>query len=87
MRKLILATLIASIAATGVIATSAYAKTVPCEDTLKQLRDAEKAAKLGDADKTKVAELERKGLERCNADDDVRANGFFDEAMKIVAKK
>jgi hypothetical protein len=62
------------------------AKAVPCEDMLKQLRTAVDAAKLSDADAAKVKELEDKGIERCNADDDKRADDFFDQAMKIVSK-
>ena len=37
------------------------AQTVPCEDMLQQLRTAVDAAKLSDADATKVKELEDKG--------------------------
>lgn len=67
--------------------STANAATVPCEDMLRQLRDAEKTATLGEADKAKVGELESKGIERCNADDDKRADKFFEDALKIVAKK
>ena len=62
------------------------AQAVPCEDMLKQLRTAVDAAKLNDTDAAKVKELEDKGIERCNADDDKRADDFFDQAMKIVSK-
>ena len=48
----------------------ARAATDPCEDMLKQLRTAEATATLSDADKAAVADLEAKGVERCNADDD-----------------
>jgi hypothetical protein len=34
----------------------------------------------------KVADLETKGIERCNADDDKRADGFFADALKIMGK-
>jgi len=62
------------------------AKAALCEDMLKQLRTAVDAAKLSDADAAMVKELEDKGIERCNADDDKRADDFFDQAMKIVSK-
>ena len=62
------------------------AANVPCEDALKELRAAEANAKLGDADKNKVSELETKGIERCNADDDKRADEFFTQAMKVLGK-
>jgi hypothetical protein len=66
---------------------AADAATVPCEDMLKQLREAEKTATLSDADKAAAAELETKGIERCNADDDKRADKFFTDALNIVTKK
>jgi hypothetical protein len=65
---------------------SAAAAPVPCEDALKGLRAAEASAALSAADKTKVSDLEAKGVERCNADDDKRADDFFVEAMKIMGK-
>lgn len=72
----------------GAIAASmAHAAPVPCEDMLKQLRASEKTANLAAADKSAVAELEQKGIERCNADDDKRANKFFEDALKLVTKK
>jgi uncharacterized membrane protein len=68
------------------ITTSALAAPVPCETALKDLRAAEAKATLNDADKNKVSELETKGIERCNADDDKRADDFFAQAMKILGK-
>jgi hypothetical protein len=77
--------------AVGTLAVSAsmstvYAATAPCEDTLKAVRAAEATAKLGADDKAKVSELETKGIERCNADDDKRADDFFAQAMKVMGK-
>ncbi len=66
--------------------SSAFAANVPCEEMLKTLRAAEAAAKISDADKAKVTELETKGVERCNADDDKRADDFFTQAMKVLGK-
>ncbi|WP_352862249.1 hypothetical protein [Mesorhizobium sp. M0802] len=43
-------------------------------------------AALSAADKTKLSDLEAKGVERCNADDDKRADDFFAQAMKIMGK-
>ncbi|TMJ35251.1 MAG: hypothetical protein E6G89_19025 [Alphaproteobacteria bacterium] len=86
MNRIVLRTVFVLLAGAGA-AAAANAATVPCENVLKQLRDAEKTAALGDADKAKVAELENKGIERCNADDDKRADTFFEDALKIVAKK
>ena len=85
MNKLVLALALGAVAIANPI-SSASAATAPCEDTLKTLRSAEAAAKLSDADKTKVSELETKGIERCNADDDKRADDFFAQAMKVLGK-
>lgn len=86
MPKLVLATTMLALSL-SIGANAAAAAVIPCEDLLKQLREAEKAASLNAADKTKVEELKSKGIERCNADDDKRADSFFDEALKIVSKK
>ena len=87
MRKLILAPVLACIASLGILVSMAHAaEPVPCEDMLKNLREAVKTAKLSEADSKKVADLEDKGIERCNADDDKRADALFAEAMKIMGK-
>lgn len=67
-------------------ASPAHAATVPCEDMLKQLRAAEATATPSDADKATIADLKAKGIERCNADDDKRADDFFAQALKILGK-
>lgn len=87
MSKLVLAAAVLSAAsALGAYAIPASADEVPCEDSLKALRDAVAGAKLNDADKAKVDDLQAKGIERCNADDDARADAFFADAMKILGK-
>lgn len=69
------------------LASAAQAATVPCEDLLAQLRSAEASVgTLSAADKEKLAELEAKGIERCNADDDKRADAFFTEALAMLGK-
>ena len=85
MTKLVLAIALTTIAFANPI-SSASAATTPCETSLKDLRAAEATAKLSDADKNKVSELETKGIERCNADDDKRANELFAQAMKLLGK-
>jgi hypothetical protein len=67
-------------------AIPAAAEDVPCENMLEDLRAAINSATLSDADAAKVKELEDKGIERCNADDDARADEFFTQAMKILGK-
>jgi hypothetical protein len=92
MKKFILAAVLSATAlsaftALGPLNISARAAgAVACEDMLKDVRAAMQSAKLNDADKAKVADLEAKGIERCNADDDQRADGFFAEALKIMGK-
>jgi hypothetical protein len=85
MKKLVLALALGSVVITNPIA-SAFAAATPCEDALKELRAAAATAKLNAADKTKVSDLETKGIERCNADDDKRADDFFAQAMKVMGK-
>jgi hypothetical protein len=85
MKKSIFLTALFAIAL-SVGGLSSSASTVPCEDMLKDLRATEKTVKLSDADIKKVADLETKGIERCNADDDKRADGFFSDALKIMGK-
>ena len=53
---------------------------------LNDLRNAEKTVQCSEADTAKVAELKDKGIERCNADDDERADKFFAEALQILGK-
>lgn len=86
MKKLTLALLL-GITSAGALSSIAHAANVPCEEMLAQLRTAEAAAtNLSDADKAKIAELEAKGVERCNADDDKRADAFFSEALALLGK-
>jgi hypothetical protein len=76
----------AAVVAAFALTTSAMAEDVPCEDMLAKLRAALETAKPSDADATKVKELEDKGIERCTADDDARADEFFAQAMMILGK-
>ncbi|WP_457150732.1 hypothetical protein [Mesorhizobium sp. P5_C1] len=85
MRRFALAIAMGTLALSSPV-SSVFAATAPCEDTLKTLRAAEAAATLSAADKAKVSELEAKGIERCNADDDKRADEFFAQAMKVMGK-
>ncbi|MBZ9703211.1 MULTISPECIES: hypothetical protein [unclassified Mesorhizobium] len=85
MRRFALAIAVGSLAVSASI-SPVFAATAPCEDTLKALRAAEATVKLGASDKAKVSELESQGIERCNADDDKRADDFFAQAMKVIGK-
>ena len=72
-------------AALGYLALPARPAPVACEDMLKDLRAAVAAATLDPAVKQQVQDLEQKGIERCNADDDKRADDFFAQAMQLSA--
>ncbi|WP_337271287.1 hypothetical protein [Oryzifoliimicrobium ureilyticus] len=87
MKIIVAAGLLNIIAAIGflVVAIPVHAA-VPCEDMLKDMRAAKKSSKLTDTDAKKVEDLEAKAVERCNADDDARADKFLTEAMKVMGK-
>jgi hypothetical protein len=88
MKNFISAAALAILASTSGFSIAAMAAdTVPCEDMLKTTKDALAAATtLAAADKTAIDALIVKGTERCNADDDKRADGFFGDAMKLMGK-
>lgn len=86
MKIIPLATAVAALASAGCFATFAYAKTIPCEDKLVELRAAMQTARPNEVDAHAVKDLEARGVERCNADDDKRADAFFDDAIKILKR-
>lgn len=87
MKKVLLATVLMIAAAGAPFSVSTVrAATVPCEDMLKDMRAAKAAASLSEADMARVNDLETKAVERCNADDDARSDGFLTDAMKIMGK-
>ena len=73
-------------ATAGVATTDLSGKPLPCEDMLAKYRTAQsaKAAGLDATTAAKVSALEAKGLERCNADDDKRADDFFGQAIQLM---
>lgn len=66
--------------------SNAFAANVPYEDALKTLRDTEALVKPKADLAAQIKILEDKGVERCNADDDKNADGFFADAMKLMGK-
>lgn len=68
----------------GIAVTDAAGHPVPCEDMLNQLRAAPASSDAAVA--AKVADLQAKGTERCNADDDRRADDFFAQGLALLAK-
>jgi hypothetical protein len=76
-----------SAAALGIVSISAFAAdSVPCEDKLATVRTELKSATLDDTNRAEADALLAKGIERCNADDDARANGFFAQIEAILGK-
>ncbi|WP_176556213.1 hypothetical protein [Rubellimicrobium rubrum] len=83
-----------TVAAVGVVGpdgtvavTDANGRALPCEDMAGALRTARAAGfDLVPADQAQVDALQAKGLERCNADDDARADDFFAKALTILAR-
>lgn len=71
-----------------VVAPTAHgrAASMPCEEALKQLRDKEATTVVADAQKALYDDLKTKGIERCNADDDKRADDFFAQAMALLGQ-
>jgi hypothetical protein len=54
---------------------------------LKKVADGLATTAIAAADKTAVTDFQTKGLERCNADDDARADGFSAQALALLAAK
>lgn len=69
----------------GIAVTDDAGRALPCEVMLTTLSDQLASATLTDATKAQVTDLQTKALERCNADDDARADGFSAEALSILA--
>ena len=92
----LLATLTSPVAATaapvaatlvsGIAVTDANGRALPCEIMLKSVSDSLTTAKLSDADHAAFVDFQTKALERCNADDDQRADGFSAQALALVSK-
>lgn len=84
---LIVSAVVAATSFSGFHSAASAAAVVPCEDSLVALNDALAKATLSDTDAKAVADLKAKGEERCKAEDDRRANGFFNDALAIITKK
>ena len=92
----LLATLTSPVAATaapvaanlvsGIAVTDANGRALPCEVMLRSVADGLTTAKLSDADHAAAVDFQPKALERCNADDDQRADGFSAQALALVSK-
>lgn len=69
----------------GIAVTDDAGRALPCEVMLTALSDGMTTATLSDADMAAVTGFQTKALERCNADDDARADGFSAQALVILA--
>lgn len=77
---------VAAVLVSGVAVTDANGRALPCEVMLKSVSDGLTTAKLSDADHAAAVDFQTKALERCNADDDQRADGFSAQALALVSK-
>lgn len=64
----------------GIAVTDANGHPLPCESLLTHLRLALDDGSIGATDKPAATALLAKALERCNADDDTRADAFSAQA-------
>ena len=70
----------------SIAVTDAKGRALPCEDMLKAVATTLAATTRPDADKTAAGALQAKALERCNADDDQRADAFSAQALGLLTK-
>jgi len=59
---------------------------VPCQLTLAKMQGVLATSAPSAANKARFDDLRRRGIERCNANDDVRANAFLAEALGMVER-
>ena len=76
----------AILVAVAMLPLAAKAAVRPCEDVLKEMRATKTSANLTPDNRSKVDALEAKAVERCNADDDKRADAFLQDAMTLMGK-
>lgn len=69
----------------GIATTDANGHPLPCEAMLMSFRATLGKATLSDAVRAKVTTLQAKGTERCNADDDARADDFFAQGIALMS--
>ena len=68
----------------GIATTDANGRALPCEVMLKDLSDRLATAKLPTDVAAQVNDFRTKALERCNADDDARADAFSAQAIALI---
>lgn len=75
---------VAATLVSGIAVTDANGRAIPCEDMLTMLGDGLAAATLSDADRATAVDFQTKATERCNADDDTRADAFSAQALAVL---
>lgn len=71
------------LALNGIAVTDAAGHPLPCEMMLSDLRDGIAAGRASGAAQ-QITDLQTKATERCNADDDRRADGFTAQALALM---
>lgn len=71
----------------GIAVTDDAGRSLPCEVLLKQVAAGLASTTIAAADKATATDFQTKALERCNADDDARADAFSAQALALLAAK
>ena len=71
----------------GIAVTDEAGHNLPCEVMLKDLATGLATTTIAAAGKTAATDFQTKALERCNADDDARADAFSAQALAVLAAK
>lgn len=71
----------------GIAVTDEAGRALPCEVMLKDVAAGLASTTIAAADKAAATDFQTKALERCNADDDARADGFSAQALALLAAK
>ena len=69
----------------GIAVTDDAGRALPCEVMLSDLAAGLATTTIAAADKAAATDFQTKALERCNADDDARADGFSAQALALLA--
>lgn len=69
----------------GIATSDANGHPLPCEAMLATFRATLARTTLSDANRASVGALQAKGTERCNADDDARADDFFAQGIALMS--
>lgn len=69
----------------GVATTDAGGRPLPCETMLDTFRTTRAAATIPDANVATIDDLQARGTERCNADDDARADDFLAQGIALMS--